>query len=80
MNDTERVLFLGEFKHSGPDFRRNFYFSESAWIVQPTYQSKFEKWPTLSSILANQSFSSKEISKNIAAVDKVELLKELNKI
>lgn len=64
-----------------PEWRRNFYFSEAAWIPREGYASRFKKWPLVTSILSGKkSFSSAEITEKISHMDKVDLLRELRDI
>ncbi|MEI7973259.1 MAG: hypothetical protein WCH11_02710 [Bdellovibrio sp.] len=79
MNPEEQKAYLGDLERSGTDlWRRNFYFSESAWLVQDNYQTKLAKYPIVSSILkTGKSFNSEEIVTQIRQIDRKGLLREL---
>ncbi|MCB0369363.1 MAG: hypothetical protein KDD45_07895 [Bdellovibrionales bacterium] len=82
MDPGQRKSYLDTFKRPGTkEWRRNFYFSESAWLVNENYQLMLEKYPLLSSILASgKSFSSEQVANHLHHIDKAALMRELKKL
>lgn len=79
MDPEQKKSFLRELERQGsPEWRRNFYFSESAWTIKNTYHSTLEKWPVLSSLMkGHKSLSSNDLVEMIRQIDQDALFEEL---
>lgn len=82
LNPEQQTNYLNQLNQVGSkEWRRNFYFSESAWLVHEGYQKKLQSYPLVSSFLAEgESFQSKQIVSWLKTVDNQALKLELEKI
>ncbi|MFN8847739.1 MAG: hypothetical protein ACK5W9_12885, partial [Bdellovibrionales bacterium] len=81
MPAPEQAAYIAELSRSGsPEWRRNFYFSESAWVVSPSYHQLLAHYPILSSLIKNgNTFSSEQITALIDPAGKQDLIARADK-